>query len=118
MPLTMPPLLGLTFQAPGVILNNERHQARIQGVGAGGRAHPWGGVSPFKMHYSIALMHQSITGAPTQGRRIRGGVRRGSLLDLAKPPPRPWQNLGGAKPIFAPPSGRFRRLNKLQLDSV
>ena len=25
---------------------------------------PWGGVSPFKMHYSIAFKHQSINGRP------------------------------------------------------
>ena len=42
-------------------------QARIQGVGAGARAHPWGGVSPFKMHYSIAFKYQSITGRPPLG---------------------------------------------------
>ena len=29
-----------------------------------GGAHPWGGVSPFKIHYSIAFKHQSITGRP------------------------------------------------------
>ena len=43
------------------------HQARIQGVGAGARAHPWGGVSPFKMHYSTAFKHQFITGRPPLG---------------------------------------------------
>ena len=42
-------------------------QARIQGVGAGARAHPWGGVSPFKMHYSVAFKNQSITGHPPLG---------------------------------------------------
>ena len=42
-------------------------QARIQGVGAGARAHPWDGVSPFKMHYSIAFKHHSITGRPPLG---------------------------------------------------
>ena len=42
-------------------------QARIQGVGAGARAHPWGGVSPFKMHYSIAFKHQFIIGRPPLG---------------------------------------------------
>ena len=30
----------------------------------GGR---WGGVSPFKMHYSIAFKYQSITGRPPLG---------------------------------------------------
>ena len=46
-----------------------RHQARIQGVGAGARAHPWGGVSPFKMHYSIRFKHQYLHHwAPTPGR--------------------------------------------------
>ena len=46
------------------------YQARIQGVGAGARAHPWGRVSPFRMHYSIAFKHQHITGGPvpTPGR--------------------------------------------------
>ena len=44
-----------------------KHQARIQGVGAGARAHPWEWVSPFKMHYSIAFKHQSITGRPPLG---------------------------------------------------
>ena len=44
-----------------------RWQARIQGVGAGARAHPRGGVSPFKMQYSIAFKHQSITGRPPLG---------------------------------------------------
>ena len=39
-------------------------QARIQGVGAGAGAHPWSGVSPFKMHYSIAFKYQFITGRP------------------------------------------------------
>ena len=42
-------------------------QARIQGVGAGSRAHPWGGVSPFKMHYSKAFKDQFITGFPPLG---------------------------------------------------
>ena len=37
------------------------------GVGAGAGAHPWGGVSPFKIHYSIAFKHQSITGRPPLG---------------------------------------------------
>ena len=35
-------------------------QARIQGVGAGARAHPWGGVSPFKMHYSIGSIQAPV----------------------------------------------------------
>ena len=30
----------------------------------GARAHPWDGVSPFKIHYSITFKHQSITGRP------------------------------------------------------
>ena len=42
-------------------------QARIQGVGAGAGAHPWDGVSPFKMHYSAAFKHQFITGHPLLG---------------------------------------------------
>ena len=42
-------------------------QARIQGVGAGAGAHPWSGVSPFKMHYSIAFKYQFITGRPPLG---------------------------------------------------
>ena len=42
-------------------------QARIQGVGAGARAHPWGGVSPFKMRYSKAFEHHFITGRPPLG---------------------------------------------------
>ena len=42
-------------------------QAPIQGVGAGARAHPWEGVSPFKMLYSIAFKHQSIIGRPPLG---------------------------------------------------
>ena len=42
-------------------------QARIQGVGAGARAHPWDRVTPFKMHYSIAFKHQFITGRPPLG---------------------------------------------------
>ena len=36
-------------------------QARIQGVGAGARAHPWDGVSQCKTHYSIAFEHQSTS---------------------------------------------------------
>ena len=40
---------------------------RIHEVGAGARAHPWGGVSPFKMHYLTAFEHQSITGRPPLG---------------------------------------------------
>ena len=42
-------------------------QARIQGVGDGAGAHPWRGVSPLKMHDSIAFMHQSIIGRPPLG---------------------------------------------------
>ena len=42
-------------------------QARIQGVGARARAHPSGGVSPFKIHYSIVFKHQSIIGRPPLG---------------------------------------------------
>ena len=45
----------------------QRCQARIQGVGVGARAHLWGGVSPFKMHYSIAFKHQFIIGRPPLG---------------------------------------------------
>ena len=41
--------------------------ARIQEVGAGALAHPWGGVSPFEMHYSIAFKHQFLTGRPPLG---------------------------------------------------
>ena len=36
-------------------------------MGAGARAHPWGGFSLFKMHYSISFQHQSITGRPPLG---------------------------------------------------
>ena len=42
-------------------------QTGIQGVGAGARARPWGGVSPFKIYYSIAFKYQSITGRPPLG---------------------------------------------------
>ena len=42
-------------------------QARILGVGAGARAHPWGWVSPLKMHYTIAFKRQSIFGRPPLG---------------------------------------------------
>ena len=42
-----------------------------QAQGSAGRqgqqAHPWGGVSPFKMHYSIAFKHQFIIGRPPLG---------------------------------------------------
>ena len=31
-------------------------------MGAGARTHPWGGASPFEMHYSIAFKHQSMIG--------------------------------------------------------
>ena len=54
----------------GVLLSDHDEiccQARIQGVGAGARTHPWGGVSPFKMHYSIAFKHQFIIGRPLLG---------------------------------------------------
>ena len=48
-------------------------EARIQGVGAGARAHPWGGVSPFKIHNSIlvAFKRQSITGRPPLGEILK-----------------------------------------------
>ena len=36
-------------------------------MGAGARAHPWGGVSAFKMHYSITFKHQSNIGRPPLG---------------------------------------------------
>ena len=42
-------------------------QARIQGVGAIGWAvgtYPWDGISPFKIHYSIAFKHQFVTWRP------------------------------------------------------
>ena len=42
-------------------------QARIQGVGAGARANPWGWVSPYKMHYTIAFKHQTIIGRSPLG---------------------------------------------------
>ena len=42
-------------------------QVRIQGMGAGAGAHPSGGVSPFKMRYSIAFKHQFIIGRPPLG---------------------------------------------------
>ena len=50
-----------------MVLTPFRFRVRIQGVGAGARAHPWGGVSPFKMHYSIAFKHQFIIGRPPLG---------------------------------------------------
>ena len=63
------------------------HQARIQGVGAGAGAHPWGGVSPFKMRYSIAYKHQSIIGLPPLG-------------EILYPPLRTQDFLKGAGAIF------------------
>ena len=70
-------LLPHTDTHTGRLLDTHRHtdigrycsvqQARIQGVGAGARAHPWGAVSPLKMNYSIAFKHQSITGRPPLG---------------------------------------------------
>ena len=42
-------------------------QTRIQGVGAGAGAHPWDGVSPFKIQYSITFKHQCHW-APSLGR--------------------------------------------------
>ena len=33
-------------------------------MGAGARAHLWGGVSPFEMYNSIGFKHQSIAGRP------------------------------------------------------
>ena len=65
-------------------LASQQPQARIQGVGARARAHPWGEVSPFKMHYSIAFKHQSITGGNP----------------LSAPEPRPWGGGVGAPPSF------------------
>ena len=53
-------------------------QARIQGVGAGAGAHPWGGVSPLKMHDSIAFMHQSIIGRPPLGEILHPPLAAGS----------------------------------------
>ena len=53
-----------------------RHQARIQGAGA----HPWDGASSFKIHYSIAFKHQSVTGRPSLGETLyppRGTVAKG-----------------------------------------
>ena len=39
-----------------------------RGWALGARAHPcWGGVSPFKMHYSITFEHQSNIGRPSPG---------------------------------------------------
>ena len=43
------------------------NQARIQGVGAGAGAHPWNGVSPFKIHHTMAFGHQFIIGRPPLG---------------------------------------------------
>ena len=51
----------------GFAIGEHGFQARIQGVGAGARAHPRDEVSPFKMHYSIAFKRQSITGRPPLG---------------------------------------------------
>ena len=39
-----------------------RRGSRGGGGGAGARAHPWEGGTPFKIHNSIAFIHQSITG--------------------------------------------------------
>ena len=48
--------------------NNRWWSGADPGGWALGRApHPWGGVLPFKMHYSIAFKHQSITGRPPLG---------------------------------------------------
>ena len=37
------------------------------GVGARAGAHRWGGVSPFKMRYSVAFKHYFISGGPPLG---------------------------------------------------
>ena len=57
----------LSFNMPANEAVSHGKQARIQGVGAGARGHPWGGVSPFKMHYSIAFKRQFNTGHPPLG---------------------------------------------------
>ena len=51
----------------GVLGATNGLQARIQGMGARVGAHPWDGISPFKIHYSIAFEHQFITGRPPLG---------------------------------------------------
>ena len=76
-------------------------------MGAGARAHPWGGVSPFKTHYSIAFEHQSITGRPPLGEilysplpwppvRVENSVLKKrtlhEIIDWATNPE--WQQLG------------------------
>ena len=64
--LPLPPSREENISRAGLAVQHD-FQARIQGVGAGARAHPWGGVSPFKMHYSIAFKHQFIIGRPPLG---------------------------------------------------
>ena len=49
------------------VMVSDECQARIQGVGAGAGAHPWSGVSSFKMHYSTSFKYQFITGRPPLG---------------------------------------------------
>ena len=56
-------------------------QARIQGVGAGARAHPWGGVLPLKMHYSTAFKH----GRPPLGEILYPPVVRTVFLRSLSP---------------------------------
>ena len=55
-------------------------------MGAGAGAHPWGGVTPLKMHDSIAFMHQSIIGRPPLGEILHpplGGGGGGSALSYS-----------------------------------
>ena len=62
---TWPGSTGVTFPNR---LGEGAEQARIQGVGAGARAHPWGGVSPFKNALFNSIQAPVHHWAPTPGR--------------------------------------------------
>ena len=60
-------LITVTNRAISGTVIGTSNQARIQGVGARAGAHPWDGVTPLKIRYSIAFKHQSVTGRPPLG---------------------------------------------------
>ena len=55
-------LLVLLTLASGII--DPSQQTQIQGVGAGSRAHPWDGGTPFKRHHLRTSKHQSLDALP------------------------------------------------------
>ena len=62
-----------------------------RGWALGPRAHPWDGVLPFKMHYSIAFKRRSIAGRPPLGEILYPPLELGGVAWVRSERHEKWQ---------------------------